>query len=136
MFCWCNSEKGSKSEDSSLLLPFSHQQLLLSNVALPTPTTLLTSLTVGGADDCHLEQPVSHSSSTWSPFLAILSDRDLISSAAAFVSTTVNNSRVILSGFNFDITDIPAGADIEVKDSCSDFAWGPSAWHIYESIFN
>lgn len=80
---------------SALLAVASAATTLQRRIADPlNPANLVNCEPGGGADDCHLEQPVSHSSS--SPFLAILFD--LVFSAAAFVSTTVVHSRVISSG--------------------------------------
>ena len=81
---------------ATLLAVASAAVTLQRRIADPdNPANLVNCEPGGGADDCHLEQPVSHSSS--SPFLAILFD--LVStSATAFVSTTVIRRMVISSG--------------------------------------
>ena len=80
---------------ATLLAVASAATTLQRRIADPeNPANLVNCEPGGGADDCHLEQPVSHSSS--SPFLAILFD--LASSATAFVSTTVIRRMVISSG--------------------------------------
>ena len=80
---------------ATLLAVASAAVTLQRRIADPeNPANLVNCEPGGGADDCHLEQPVSHSSS--SPFLVILFD--LVSSATAFVSTTVIRRMVISSG--------------------------------------
>ena len=65
------------------------------------PANLVNCEPGGGADDCHLEQPVSHSS----PFLVI--SFDLVSSAAEFALTTALLRVVITSGTNMILPTSP-----------------------------